>query len=381
MLKVMELIPTMSTGGAETMIKDYALLLNPKEIEMQVVVLDHHYDSYNEKVLEEQHIKTTYLGEVLYGNRENLNLFQKLIRRIYRYYYFRKLVIQEKPDIIHVHLVLDKYLRFLPIRKQNISIIYTVHNIIENYFSKDKKNKKKYKEYLECKRLINKHGMKLIALHDSMNQELRGFFHTDNVVTINNGIQMERFSKDLYDTARIRRNLGFDENDFIVGNVGRLHPQKNHDLILKVFVKVLERNDRAKLLLIGKGELEETIRGRVVELGIADKMLMLKNRPDIPELMSIMNVFLFPSRWEGYGNVLLEAQCMGLPCVVSDKVPECVRVTNQVQVISLEKPIEEWVDAIMNKSCSDRAVADMNDYNMKNCVKKLEQVYYSVRNL
>lgn len=379
MLKVMELIPTMSTGGAETMIKDYALLFNSNEIEMQVVVLDHHYDSYNEKVLEEQQIKTTYLGEALYGNREDLNLFQKIFRRIYRYYYFRKLVVQEKPDIIHVHLVLDKYLRFLPIKKQNISIIYTVHNIIDNYFSKDKKNKRKYKEYLECKRLIDKHGMKLIALHDSMNKELREFFDTDNVVTINNGIQMERFSKGLYNSEEVRRKLGFDKNDFIVGNVGRLHPQKNHDLILQVFVKLLEKNDRAKLLLIGKGELEETIRNRVVELGIEDKVVMLKNRPDIPELMSIMNVFLFPSRWEGYGNVLLEAQCMGLPCVVSDKVPECVRVTNQVQVISLEKPVEEWLNAIMEKSSSDNVVADMNDYDMKNCVKKLEQVYYSVR--
>ena len=379
MIKVMELVPTMSTGGAETMIKDYALLLDPKQIEIQVVVLDHHYDSFNEKILEEKHIKTIYLGEALYGNKANLNIVQKMIRRLYRYYYFRKLVTQEKPDIIHVHLILGKYLRFLQIKKQNISLIYTVHNIIENYFSKDKKNKKKYKEYLECQRLIDKHGMTLIALHDSMNKELREFFHTDNVVTINNGIQMERFSKELYDSKEIRAKLGFGEHDFVVGNVGRLHPQKNHDLILDVFVKLLQKEENAKLLLIGKGELEDSIRSKIKELNIEDRVLMLKNRSDVPELMSAMDIFLFPSRWEGYGNALLEAQCMGLPCIVSDKVPECVRITDQVQVISLSAPIEQWVDALCDKSDTETVEANMSDYDMKNSIKKLEALYSSLK--
>lgn len=380
MIKVMELVPTMSTGGAETMVKDYALLVDSQKIEIQVVVLDHHYDSLNEKMLDEHNIKTTYLGEVLYGERTDLNVFQKIWKRIYRYIYLRKLVIQEKPDVIHVHLVLDKYLRFLPIKKQNIALIYTVHNIIENYFSKDKKNRRKYKEYVECQRLIDNKGMTLIALHDSMNQELREFFHTEKVITVNNGIQMERFARDLFDKDAIRTGLGLQKDDFLIGHVGRMHPQKNHDLILDVYVKVLEKKPNAKLLLVGKGELEEEVRARVAALQLQDKVMMLKNRPDIPELMCAMDVFLFPSRWEGYGNVMLEAQCMGLPCVVSDRVPECVRVTNQVQVISLSAPIEQWVDAVCNTGNEEHIAANMADYDMKNCIKKLESVYLQVAN-
>ena len=381
MIKVMELVPTMSTGGAETMVKDYALLVDSQKIEIQVVVLDHHYDSLNEKMLDEHNIKTTYLGEVLYGERTDLNVFQKIWKRIYRYIYLRKLVIQEKPDVIHVHLVLDKYLRFLPIKKQNIALIYTVHNIIENYFSKDKKNRRKYKEYVECQRLIDNKGMTLIALHDSMNQELREFFHTEKVITVNNGIQMERFARDLFDKDAIRTGLGLQKDDFLIGHVGRMHPQKNHDLILDVYVKVLEKKPNAKLLLVGKGELEEEVRARVAALQLQDKVMMLKNRPDIPELMCAMDVFLFPSRWEGYGNVMLEAQCMGLPCVVSDKVPECVRVTKQVQVISLNAPIEQWVDAVCNTGNEEHIAANMADYDMKNCIKKLESVYLQVANM
>lgn len=378
MIKVMQLVPTMSTGGAETMIKDYALLLNPQEIEMQVVVLDHRYDSYNEKVLDDNHIKTTYLGEALYGNRKDLNVFQKVARRIYRYYFFRKLVMEEKPDIIHVHLVLDKYLRYLPIRKLNIKLVHTVHNVIDNYFSKDIKNKRKFHEYKECQRLIDKYGMTLIALHDSMNRELREYFKTDKVITVNNGIQMERFSRELYDRKKIRAELGIADSDFVIGNVGRMHPQKNHDLIIKVFANLLKKQENAKLLLIGKGELENAVRERIGALGIQEKVIMLKNRPDIPELMCAMDVFLFPSRWEGYGNVMLEAQCIGLPCVVSDKVPECVRVTNQVRVVSLDAPIEEWVEAVSNHKDNDNVNAVMDDYDMRNCINKLETVYKSL---
>jgi len=377
-MKVMELIPTMSTGGAETMVKDYAVLLDPKKIDVHVVVLDKHYDSLNEKILDEHRIKTTYLGEVLYGDRTDLNILQKMIKRLYRYVHLRKLVIKENPDIIHVHLVLGKYLRFLPIKKQGIKLVFTVHNVIEHYFSKDRGEKRKYKEYLECQRLIDRYGMTLIALHDSMNRELREYFHTDKVITVNNGIQMDRFSRELYDREKIRAELGIMEKDFVVGHVGRMHPQKNHDLIIEVFVELLKKQDNARLLLIGKGELEDSVRERIELLGIQEKVIMLKNRPDIPELMCAMDVFLFPSRWEGYGNVMLEAQCMGLPCVISDKVPACVRVTNQVRVISLDDSIDEWIEAILDHRNGDNMTVRMDDYDMKNCVKKLQKIYNSL---
>ena len=376
MIKVMQLVPTMSTGGAETLVKDYALLIDSKQFEVQVVVLDHHYDSLNEKLLEENNIKTTYLGEVLYGERTDLNLLQKIKKRLYRYYYLRKLVMQEKPDIIHVHLVLDKYLHFLPIKKQNIALIYTVHNVVENYFCKDKKNKRKYKEYKECQRLIDKYDMTLIALHDFMNRQLRDFFHTDKVVTVNNGVQVEKFSRKLFNREKIRSDLGFELSDFVVGNIGRMHPQKNHDLILDIFMKVLETKNNAKLLLVGKGEREEYVRSKVRELQIQDKVVMLKNRPDIPELMSAMDVFLLPSLYEGFPVALVEAQAAGLPCVVSDTITKESVLTKQVQMIGLDESVWKWADAICNANYSETAADEMADYDIKNCIKKLENVYW-----
>lgn len=262
MKKVIEVVPTMSTGGAEAMVKDYALLMDREKITMKVVVLDHRYSSENERLLDENNIETFYLNGILYGNREDLNVFQKIRRSVSRYYYFRKFLLREKPDVIHIHLKLGWYFKMLPLKKMNVKLIYTVHNVIENYFDKKPGLRSKYFEYREANRLIHRYGMTLVALHDEMNEQLRNFFRTERVITVNNGIIMERFDPSKYDREAVRKELLVGEDEFLIGHVGRLHPQKNHDLILEVFCEVLKIKPQAKLLLIGKGELKEEIKKR-----------------------------------------------------------------------------------------------------------------------
>ena len=374
-VKVIELIPTMNTGGAETMVKDYALLMNKDKVVIKVVVLDHRYGSENERLLDENGIETLYLNDVIYGNRKDLNVIQKVHRTLARYYYFRKYVLKEKPDVIHVHLVFKNYLKMLPLKKMNIRLIYTVHNVMENYFDKRPGLKPKYFEYCEAKQLVQKHNMTLVALHDDMNKELREYFHTENVVTVNNGIVMENFDVTNFDRKEKRLSLGISDDEFLVGNVGRLFPQKNHEMIFKIFMELLKVRPKSKLLLIGKGPLKDNIKKCIRENGITDKVIMLENRSDIPELMNAMDVFLFPSRWEGYGNVLLEAQCVGLRCVISDRVPKSVRLTDLVVPLPLEAPLSEWVETLTDDSIRGIPVGNLQDHDMKNCIQKLEKLY------
>lgn len=375
MKKVIEVVPTMSTGGAEAMVKDYALLMDREKITMKVVVLDHRYSSENERILDENKIETLYLNGILYDNRENLNVFQKIRRSVSRYYYFRKFLLREKPDVIHIHLKLGWYFKMLPLKKMNVKLIYTVHNVIENYFDKKPGLKSKYFEYREANRLIHRYGMTLVALHDEMNEQLRNFFRTERVITVNNGIIMERFDPSKYDREAVRKELLVGEDEFLIGHVGRLHPQKNHDLILEVFCEVLKKKPQAKLLLIGKGELKNEIRAKIKAKKIEDRVIMLENRGDIPKLMSAMDVFLFPSRWEGYGNVLLEAQCMGLRCIISDKVPKSVCLTDLVVVQKLTDSPKQWAETLLNDSIKGNAGGTLLEHDMKYCIRKLEQLY------
>lgn len=374
MKKVIHLIPTMNIGGAETMVKDYALLMNKEIFEVKIISIDKSYHSANEKLLEKAGIPVVHLTELHYSSDRKLNIFQKVIRSLARYYDLYKIITEEKPDIIHAHLYLGNYLKFFSMKKRGIKLLYTVHNVPEHYYDVTGKDKRKYRAYKEIKRLLQKEDLTLIALHDGMNQELRSLFDTENVVTVNNGVNLEKFHKELYNRQEVRTVLGMNENTFLVGHIGRFHEQKNHEFIIRVFEEVYKKNKNAHLLLIGVGELLEKIKAQIQSKNLSECVTILHNRNDIPQLIYAMDVFLFPSKWEGFGNVLIEAQSMGVPCVISDRVPAYAVLNENVSVLTLDTSVEQWADVVLHTGYSDVS-DDVKTYDMKSSVKQLERIY------
>lgn len=376
MINVIELIPTLCMGGAEALVRDYSLLINKETFNIHVVVIDHKYGTHNEKVLEEAGINVTYLSDDITDSNVVIRLCKKVLRKVNRYVKWWSIVHRERPDVIHMHLHLGKYMKILPLKKMGSKLIMTIHNPLDYYFSKDKSDGDKYSEYLEVQRLIDKYGLKLVALHDAMKLELKDYFHTDNVDVLNNGVMLDRFSPTLYDSRITREELGIEENAYVIGNVASLTYQKNHDLIVRVFTKIAQEYDDARLLLVGAGDQKEKILSHLQEADISDRVIMLSNRSDIPQLMNIMDVFFLPSRWEGFGNVMIEAQSMGLRCVVSSEVPDVTFVTDNITVCNLDDSDEVWMEALMNDGLPHAVKKyDIKDYDIRNVVKKLEILY------
>lgn len=365
----------MNIGGAETLVKDYALLSNREQFSLKIISIDKEYYSANEKILNENGIEVIHLSDILYSPDKQLNIIEKILRSISRYFYFRKIIVLEKPDIIHLHLDTIHYLKVLPLRKMKIRLFYTVHNIPERFFSIKKQDRKKYKLYCDVKNYINKYNMRLIALHDTMNQELQELFHTKNVYTVHNGISLSRFNKKLYDKDKTKCSYGLEENDFVVGHVGRFDVQKNHEKIISVFRELLQIKPNAKLLLTGGGPLKDHIIDQLEHWNIKENVIILENRSDIPALMSAMDVFLFPSRWEGFGNVLIEAQSMDVDCVVSDCIPDDAIVSNFVKVLSLNADNKEWGQALLSPTKEHQYKDCFYEYDIEQSVRRLEKVY------
>jgi glycosyltransferase involved in cell wall biosynthesis len=145
-----------------------------------------------------------------------------------------------------------------------------------------------------------------------------------------NGIEIEQFATPLVgdslsvenrDTARHR--FGFGPSEFIFGNVGRLHKQKGHEFLLHAFTKL---NNRARLAIVGDGELRYKLIELAEELQINDRVIFLGARTDIYEFLSAIDVFVMPSLWEGQPIALLEALASGKPCIASavDGIPELI---------------------------------------------------------
>ena len=113
-------------------------------------------------------------------------------------------------------------------------------------------------------------------------------------------------------------------------------PQKNHDFILDVFNEICKKQENAHLILVGDGPLAETIKKKIGRLGLQDKVSLLGLRNDVNKIMQAMDIFLFPSIFEGLGIVALEAQAADIPIICSEFVPEDVDVTEYIEHCSLE---------------------------------------------
>ena len=370
-IKVVQLLPTMADGGAETLVKDYTLLCDRDKVDMQVVVWSEPLGSANERILQQNNIKVTYLGEAA----RKKSLLGRVRRRVGKYLTFRNIILTQDIDVIHIHLRFDKYLRVLPkAALKRVKLFYTLHNEPQKFFAPNGEGDK-HVEYKEAKRLIDKYDMTVITLHDEMNKLVRALFSTDRVVTINNGINLQRFSPDIYDKGVIRKELGICEDAFVIGHVGSFTEQKNHRFLLDIFEEYLQKDPEAMLLLTGRGVLKDEVRADVNARGLADRVMILKGRDDIPQIMKSMDVFVMPSRWEGFPVTLIEAQSMGLPCVISDVINEEVVLTDKVYRVSLDAPVGAWIEAIEGKhEPADRA-GSLEDRDIRRSISRLEEMY------
>lgn len=168
----------------------------------------------------------------------------------------------------------------------------------------------------------------------------------DNVKIINNAIEVEKFNK-YYDLDDIRKELNIDNDDFIIGHIGRFYEQKNHKHIIDIVKKISELDDKFKVLLVGEGPLLEDVKLYARQLNVEKYINFLGVRTDIPKLMKLFDVFLFPSFFEGLPVVLVEAQSSGLPCVISDTITKEIDFSlGLIEYCNLDGNIDDWIDKI-----------------------------------
>lgn len=170
--------------------------------------------------------------------------------------------------------------------------------------------------------------------------------HSHSAYIINNAIDAEKFVFNKNMRKDKRKELQI-EDKFVIGHVGRFHIQKNHKFLIDIFKEVHDRNRDSVLLLVGDGDLRQSIEEKVNNLGLADNVIFTGVRSDIPELFQAMDVFVFPSLYEGLGIVAVEAQAAGLHCIVADTIPKEAYVTDLVEKEYLKTSKELWAERIL----------------------------------
>ena len=117
-----------------------------------------------------------------------------------------------------------------------------------------------------------------------------------------------------------------------------------------MFKELKKIKPNAKLLLVGEGELKSEVQQCLEANDLIESVIFAGIRSDIPNLLSAMDVFLFPSLYEGMPNTIIEAQAVGLPCVIADTITRDANVTGLVKYISLDEPKEKWVNSCINSN-------------------------------
>ena len=130
--------------------------------------------------------------------------------------------------------------------------------------------------------------------------------------------------------------MNIQKEDLVIGHIGRFTDAKNHPFIIDVFSEIIKINPQAILVLVGDGSTIKSIKDKANALNISDKVIFTGLRKDTSNLMSAIDFFIFPSKFEGFPVTLVEAQCSDLPCFVSDTISPEVIISDKVKFLSLK---------------------------------------------
>lgn len=194
---------------------------------------------------------------------------------------------------------------------------------------------------------------------------------------IYNAVDPDKFLPDADVREKYRKKLNC-EDKIVIGHIGRFHFQKNHKFVLEIMRDLVKAEKNVELLLIGQGELMEEMKTKVSDYGLEENVQFLGVRSDIPQLYQAMDLFLFPSVFEGLPIVLLEAQANGLPCVVSDTITKQIQINENLYFKKLTDTSEDWADFILNTALKKGRVTQdkflKSPYNIKLQTEILEKL-------
>ncbi len=183
----------------------------------------------------------------------------------------------------------------------------------------------------------------------------------------------------------LRAAYGINPSALVIGHVGRFHEQKNHAFLVDMVEAAVDMNPSVVCLCVGDGALRDTVVADVNLRRLADHFVFVPDTLDVPALMlSVMDCFVFPSRYEGLGLVVVEAQAAGLPCLISDRIPSEATVDpSLVKTLPLETSPREWAttafDLISSRHIdqSDAVIQRIEEskFNLETCVSAVWERY------
>lgn len=352
-IRILMLFTIMNRGGAETMVMNYYRHIDRTKVQFDFMVHRDERGAYDDEI--------EALGGHIYRMMPLHPLtFGKYQKQIAAFF-------DEHPEykIIHGHCSESGYFVYKEASKRGIPIIiahaHNSHALLDAKWF--------FRTYF--KHAMRKYITQVFTCGEEAAQWLVGKESASSAILQRNSIDTQVYAYSETHRQEIRKELNIPTNAIIIGHVGRFNKQKNHAFLIDIFHAFVQKHPNAHLVLVGVGELMEEIQEKVQRLQLREQVHFLGVRSDVPKLLHAMDLFLFPSFMEGLSVSMVEAQCAGLPCVVSDTIPSEVSMSDLVSFLSLKAPVSEWVkemEFMMNR-----------DIERKDYPSVITQVGYDIR--
>lgn len=363
MKKILVVVRNLNKGGgiSEFVVNNYNELAKMQDLKIEVLV----EEGFN-------HFEEFQIDPNL-TIKKGVSLSRNPFKYIMSWQKIKNKLRQGEYDVVHIHT--DNLVRFF-----NLFILRKMKNVIIHSHSS-------YNEEVQShfvKRSLHKVGKNIIKnsnmkYYSCSDLAAKWLFDNQKYVQINNGIKLDDFRFNEIKRQRYREELNLS-GKIVYGHVGRFTYPKNHEKLINIFFEIEKKDKNSFLILVGEGEKKEKIIQLVSDLNLTEKVLFMGLRTDVSDLMNSFDKIIFPSYYEGFPLVLVEAQANGLPVYFSDSVTHTAKILDETQMFSLEDSDEAIAEMILTgDALEDReagvSLLKSSGYDHMDVIRKVYTLY------
>lgn len=367
-MKILQIVKSMNIGGLENYVKNLIKYLISSGNECDCLICEEKRSDYEENL--------SKIGVNIYHIPSPDALKLELYKNVKRF-----LLMNNGYDIVHCHMAGSNGVLAKAARDGGAeNIICHSHGVSLNQHENIK-----MMIYMRIMQHLMKNNAKAyIACSEAAGEYLYGqnLFKKRGIV-IENGIQTEKYNFSVKDRIECRKEYKIKDVDFVLGHTGSLSTVKNQKVIIEIVSALKKVYPTVKAMLVGGGDKDKFLRSKATQLGVENNIIFTGKQNNVEKYLSAMDIFVFPSKSEGFGLSLLEAQANGLPCIVSDKIQPEVKISENIWTVGLDDSIQNWLNAV---DCAMKAGRVANSTEVirkaglddKSCYERVLEVYKGV---
>lgn len=360
-IKVAQVIGMAINGGTESLWMNYYRHIDKTKVQFDFLV------ESTSKIINKEEIESMGGRVVIIPSYKNPKKYIRELTKIFK---------ENNYDIVHSNMSTLSVFTLKAAKKAEIKIRIA--------HSHSTSNKKEWKKNL-LKNILRPFSKKY-ATHYFACSELAGrylfgnkTFDEGKVTIINNAIEFSKFKFNMDLRNVVRNKLNIKDNEFLIGNIGRMQIQKNQLFLIDFMKEYSEKLPCYKMMIIGDGPLKNEINKKIMQYSLTDKIIILDTTHKVEEYYNAMDCFILSSLYEGLPVVGVEAQVNGLPCFFSDTITREVKLNDNSIFFNLYK-MEDLFNFLSKTKKNDRAIEEnkLVKWSIDHEAKRLEDIYRAI---